>query len=80
MSLKSLKYWEIIFVDAWCVRVRSWILSSIFCFYLVFFQLGFLCVALAGLELRRQASLKLRNNTCLCLPSAGIKGVQMDLI
>ena len=36
-------------------------------FRFVYFVLWFLCVALAGLELK--------DSPCLCLPSAGIKGV-----
>jgi hypothetical protein len=42
-----------------------------------FLKTGFLCVALAGLELTLQTRLALNlwRSTCLSLPSAGIKGI-----
>jgi hypothetical protein len=42
-----------------------------------FFKARFLCVALAVLELNSvvQADLELKRSACLCLPSAGIKGM-----
>jgi hypothetical protein len=41
-----------------------------------FFMTGFLCVVLADLELTLLTSLasNSQESTCLCLPSAGIKG------
>jgi hypothetical protein len=47
-------------------------------FFFWFLETGFLCIALAVLELTHsvdQAGLELRNPACLCLPSAGTKGV-----
>ena len=44
--------------------------------FFVFFETGFLCVALAVLELTRQTRLASNSEIpCLCLPSAGIKGM-----
>jgi hypothetical protein len=41
-----------------------------FCFFVFFFETGFLCVALAVIDLGLQTML-----ACLSLPSAGIKGL-----
>jgi hypothetical protein len=44
---------------------------------LLFFETGFLCIALAVLELIcRPGWPRTQKSTCLCLPSAGIKGVR----
>jgi hypothetical protein len=51
----------------------------LFWFWFWFFKTGFLCVALAALELTvDQAGLEpgTQKSACLCLPSAGIKGVR----
>jgi hypothetical protein len=57
-----------------CVCVCMYVCVHIF----RFFETGFLYIALAVLELNfvDQAGLELRNPACLCLPSAGIKGVR----
>jgi hypothetical protein len=49
-----------------------------FSFFFCFFETGFLCVALAVLQLTlyRPGWLRTQKFTCLCLPSAGIKGVR----
>jgi hypothetical protein len=49
---------------------RSFIL-----FYIYFLETGFLCVSLAVLELCRPGWPQTQKSACLCLPSAGIKGV-----
>jgi hypothetical protein len=48
----------------------------LFCFF-GFFETGFLCIALAVLELSlcRPGWPQTQRSACLCLPSAGIKGV-----
>jgi hypothetical protein len=50
----------------------------VFCFVLGFFEIGFLCIALAVLSwnsLCRPGWPRTQKSACLCLPSAGIKGV-----
>jgi hypothetical protein len=49
----------------------------LFCFVLSFsFETGFLCIALAVLNsLGRPGWPRTQKSACLCLPSAGIKGV-----
>ena len=49
----------------------------LFCFvFVLFFESGFLCVALAVLELTLKTRLASNSDIhLLCLPSAGIKGV-----
>jgi hypothetical protein len=46
-------------------------LYDFFFFFLIFFETGFLCIALAVLELCRT-----QKSACLCLPSAEIKGMR----
>jgi hypothetical protein len=41
-----------------------------------FFETGFLCIALAVLELCRPGWPRTQKSACLCLPSAGIKGMR----
>ena len=43
--------------------------------FVLFFQAGFLCVVLAVLELYRPGWPQTLGSTCLCLPSAGVKGM-----
>jgi hypothetical protein len=46
-------------------------------FVCLFFETGFLCIALAVLELTfRPGWPRTQKSACLCLPSAGIKGVR----
>jgi hypothetical protein len=48
----------------------------LFCFVLFCFETGFLCVAwLSWNLLCRPSWLQIQRSTCLCLPSAGIKGM-----
>jgi hypothetical protein len=51
-----------------------------FFFFFWFFETGFLCVALAVLEswnsLCRPGWPRTQKSACLCLPSAGVKGVR----
>jgi hypothetical protein len=57
-------------------RQPSTFLGHSFCFVL-FFETGFLCVALAvldGAHFVDQAGLRTQKSSCLCLPSAGTKG------
>jgi hypothetical protein len=56
-----------------CTFVRH-LFFCLFVFVFVF-ETGFLCVALAVLELCRPGWPRTRKSACLCLPSAGIKGV-----
>jgi hypothetical protein len=50
---------------------------DLFLFLFVFFETGFLCVALAvlGYTLCRPGWPRTHKSACLCFPSAGIKGV-----
>jgi hypothetical protein len=47
-----------------------------FFFFFWFFETGFLCVALAVLELTQTGWPRTQKYACLSLPSAGIKGVR----
>ena len=42
---------------------------------MLYFETGFLCVALVVLELTRPSWPLIQKSTCLCLPRAGIKGI-----
>ena len=48
---------------------------SIAFFLYLFFEKGFLCLVLAVLELSSPDWSQTQRSTCLCLPSAGIKGM-----
>ena len=52
-------------------------LKAILCIYVFIysFETGFLCVALAVLALCRPGWPRTQKSTCLCIPSAGIRGV-----
>jgi hypothetical protein len=58
------------------IRNAGWVgfLFVCFCFC---FETGFLCIALAALDsLCRPGWPRTQKSACLCLPSAGIKGVR----
>ena len=58
-------------------RAASCLFSCLFGWFFYFFETGFLCVALAVLELtRRPGWPQTQKSACLCLPSAGIKGMR----
>jgi hypothetical protein len=54
----------------------SFVTSFFFFFLFWFFEAGFLCVALSCNLLYRPGWPRTQKSTCLCLPSAGIKGVR----
>jgi hypothetical protein len=58
-------------------RAASCLFSCLFGWFFYFFETGFLCVALAVLELtRRPGWPQTQKSAYLCLPSAGIKGMR----
>jgi hypothetical protein len=59
----------------WCTMWHVSFVTSFFFFFLFwFFEAGFLCVALSCNLLYRPGWPRTQKSTCLCLPSAGIKG------